>query len=373
MIYADNAATTRIDENALKKMQQCLEEYGNASQPYAFARTPKKLLKEARTQIAECIGAKENEIYFTSGGTESNNWVIKEYAASKHFDCHIVTTAIEHHAILNAAKSVEVLGTQVSYVGVDSSALINRTEFSNTLDTNGLVSVMFSNNEVGTIQPIKELCEEAHSKHYLFHTDAVQAVGHAQINVKNLGVDFLSASAHKFNGPKGIGFLYIREGVILPALMSGGSQEYGLRAGTENVPSIVAMATALKDNCRNMKENRTLLCRCEEVFIRELNALNVHYVRNGNKFHMPGIISISFPGIEGEILLHRLDLKGISVSTGSACDSKRTQISHVLTAMEIVPEIAESTIRISFGKYNTEDDGIILANVIAEIIDQLNG
>lgn len=150
MIYADNAATTRIDENALKKMQQCLEEYGNASQPYAFARTPKKLLKEARTQIAECIGAKENEIYFTSGGTESNNWVIKEYAASKHFDCHIVTTAIEHHAILNAAKSVEVLGTQVSYVGVDSSALINRTEFSNTLDTNGLVSVMFSNNEVGT-------------------------------------------------------------------------------------------------------------------------------------------------------------------------------------------------------------------------------
>lgn len=155
--------------------------------------------------------------------------------------------------------------------------------------------------------------------------------------------------------------------------MSGGSQEYGLRAGTENVPSIVAMATALKDNCRNMKENRTLLCRCEEVFIRELNALNVHYVRNGNKFHMPGIISISFPGIEGEILLHRLDLKGISVSTGSACDSKRTQISHVLTAMEIVPEIAESTIRISFGKYNTEDDGIILANVIAEIINQLNG
>ena len=371
MIYADNAATTKLDEDALEKMRRCIEEYGNASQPYSFAREPKKILKEARSVIAGCIGAKENEIFFTSGGTESDNWVIKEYAASKKFNCHIVTTRIEHHAVLNAVKAVEALGTDVSYIDVDSTGLINRSEYSRHLGHEGLVSVMFSNNEVGTLQPIRDICREAHEKNYLFHTDAVQAVGHIDIDVNELGIDFLSASAHKFNGPKGTGFLYIRDGVLLPQFMSGGAQEFGCRAGTENVAGIAAMAVALLNNCKNLHSNKLLLERIEDSFIAELDALNVKYVRNGNSNHAPGNISISFPGIDGEVLLHRLDLKGICVSTGSACDSKRTQISHVLLAMGIPSEVAESTIRISFGKNNSEKDGIIIAKAIYEIIEQL--
>lgn len=371
MIYVDNAATTRLDDDALMKMRKCLDEYGNPSQPYSFAREPKKELKEARSKIAECIGAKENEIYFTSGGTESDNWIIKEYAASKKFNCHLVTSEIEHHAVLNAVRSVETLGVKASFIGVDSSGLLNRNIYNESLVNGGLVSVMFSNNEVGTIQPIKELCAEAHKKNYLFHTDAVQAVGHVEIDVNELGVDYLSASAHKFNGPKGIGFLYIREGMELPQLMSGGAQEFGLRAGTENTPAIAAMAKALSNNCTNIQNNKLFLGKCEKVLFDELDALGVDYVRNGNLNHVPGNISISFPGIEGEVLLHRLDLKGICVSTGSACDSKRTQISHVLSAMKIPKEIAESTIRISFGKYNSEKDGVVIARAIDEIIKQL--
>ena len=371
MIYADNAATTRLDEFAMEKMCQCLEVYGNASQPYSFSRESKMILKEARAIIAECIGAKENEVFFTSGGTESDNWVIKEYVASKRFNCHIITTEMEHHAVLDSVKSVESLGTDVSYVGVDSTALINREEYSQVLADGGLVSVMYSNNEVGTLQPIRELCTEAHKKHYLFHTDAVQAVGHIEINVGELGVDFLSASAHKFNGPKGIGFLYIKEGVSLPRFMCGGSQEFGLRAGTENIPAIAAMAVALSNNCKDLHDNQLKLKRLEKSFFAELDALNIKYIRNGSTNHLPGSISVSFPGIDGEALLHRLDLKKIYVSIGAACDSKRTQISHVLSAMKIPFDIAKSTIRVSFGKYNSELDGKMIAKSISEIIELL--
>lgn len=373
MIYADNAATTKLDEGALKKMLQCLEmEYGNASQPYAFARTSKKILNEARTQIAECINAKDNEIFFTSGGTESNNWVIKGFASLHNYDCHIVTSQIEHHSVLNAVKSVEALGIAASYIEVNAGALLDKEIFFNSLNRKtGLASIMFANNEVGTIQNVEELCNYAHQKKYLFHTDAVQAIGHIKIDVKELGVDFLSASAHKFNGPKGIGFLYIREGIRLPALLDGGNQEYGLRAGTENTAAIIAMATALENNCNNIDKNKRSVLECEDAFVKELEKLNILFVRNGSVHHLPGNISVSFPETEGEILLHRLDLKGIYVSTGSACDSMRTQISHVLRAMNLDAQIAEGTIRISFGKDNTKDEAIAIAHEIKNIIEQI--
>ena len=346
-----------------------LEEYGNASQPYAFARKPKKALADARATIAECIGALPKEIYFTSGGTESNNWVIKSSAFSDPEERATITSAFEHHAVLRSCAAIERLGYSVAYMWPSDEGYITPGTLEKYItDNTRLVSVMLANNEIGSIQPIRELCEAAHAHGALFHTDAVQAVGHIKIDVHELGVDFLSASAHKFNGPKGIGFLYIRNGVELPPYADGGAQESAHRAGTENVAAIVSMATALKANCNLLEQNQQHILSLERQLISKLNESGVAYKRNGGDSKLPGLLSLSFPGKDGEAILHRTDLMGISISTGSACDSVNTEISHVLQAIRLDEDYAKGTIRISLGKNNTEEEVERIAAALVKIL-----
>ena len=368
-IYADNAATTKLDSDALNEMLPWLQdEYGNASQPYAFARKPKKALLEARATIASCIGAQPEEIYFTSGGTESNNWAIK---GMLQYDDRraTITSQIEHHAILHACKSIERLGYPVTYLPVDDDGIIFPEMLSSFItDATRLVSVMLVNNEIGTVEPIFELAQIAHSHGAVFHTDAVQAVGHIAINVKELGVDMLSASAHKFNGPKGLGFLYIKSGTKIFPYADGGAQEHGMRAGTENIASVVGMAAALKKNCIHMTQVQNRLHMLEDKFLDVLRLSGIDYIRNGSTNHVPGNVNVSIRNASGEMLLHRLDLKGIAVSTGSACDSVNTQISHVIQAIRVPEEYAQGTIRVSFGRDNEESDAVEIAKAIVDIL-----
>ena len=368
-VYADNAATTRLSNKAFESMLPYLQnEYGNASQLYSFARLPKKALKEARQVIANCIGAQPSEIFFTSCGTESDNWVING-AVQQHLP--IVTSSIEHNAILRPCESAKRCGCSVSLLPVTKEGIVLSSSVKEVVHSScGLLSVMYANNEIGTIQPIKELATIAHENGWLMHTDAVQAIGHTRINVRELGVDMLSASAHKFNGPKGIGFLYIKEGVNWPALIKGGTQENGLRAGTENVASIVGMATALEENVISICENESYLAHLEEILISNLSRSGIAFYRNGAENHIKGNVSLSFPNRSGESIMHRLDLKGICVSTGSACDSKETQISHVLKAIGLEEMLAKGTIRISLSKYNTEYDMMKIVQVLVGILKE---
>lgn len=369
MIYADNAATTKLDIDAFEAMKPwLLDEYGNASQPYSFARKPKKALAEAREIVAACINAKPEEIYFTSGGTESDNWAIKSAAFSNMEHKAIITSAFEHHAILHSCTAIERIGYPVVYLFPDGSGHIQPRELrSHITNRTRLVSIMFANNELGSIQPVQELAEETHKNGAVFHTDAVQAVGHVPIDVKDLGVDLLSASAHKFNGPKGIGFLYRRDGLDFPPYMDGGSQEKHLRAGTENIASIVGMAVALKKNCDDLIKNQAYLKELEEVLLVSIEKAGLRFVRNGGNYTLPGLLSLSFPGFSGEAILHRMDLMGICISTGSACDSVNTEISHVLKAIKLDDELARGTIRISLGKHNTINDVEAIANALVKI------
>ncbi len=368
IIYADNAATTKLDSDAFEAMKPyLLNEYGNASQPYSFARKPKKALAEARQIIATAINAFPEEVFFTSGGTESDNWAIKGSAFLDVDKRTTITSAIEHHAVLNACEAIVRLGYPVVYLKPDSTGLITPEALESIItDNTRLVSVMYSNNEIGTIEPIKELAHVAHKHGALFHTDAVQAVGHTGIDVKALDVDMLSASAHKFNGPKGIGFLYIRKGVSIAPFNDGGSQEFGLRAGTENVASIVGMSIALRNNLAKLAENEAHILELEQILLSELSGLD--FIRNGAEKHIPGNISLSFKDRDGEAILHRLDLAGICVSTGSACDSVNTRISHVLKAIGLDDSYAKGTIRISLGKDNTEDDVKAIATALKRIM-----
>lgn len=366
-VYADNAATTPLSRKAFEAMTPyLLTDYGNASQPYSFARSPKKALKEARAIIADCIGALPEEIYFTSGGTESDNWVIQ---GAIRRNMSIITTPVEHHAILHPCKYAASIGHSVKYLPVDKTGTIHEKDLDNNLmEAHQLVSVMFANNEIGTIEPIQELVTVAHNKGALFHTDAVQAVGHLPIHVKSLGVDMLSASAHKFNGPKGVGFLYIKQGIEWPSLLLGGAQEQNYRAGTENIASIIGMAVALRENTDTLVQNQHHMTDLEKSLLQKLSAANIDFKRNGADHHLCGNMSLSFKGMNGEALLHRLDLSGISVSTGSACDSKNTRISHVLQAIGLEPEYAKGTIRISLSKENTEEDICKIAEALGRIV-----
>lgn len=371
MVYADNAATTQLDIEAFEAMKPfLLTDYGNASQPYSFSRTAKKALKESRETIAKCIGASPEEIYFTSGGTESDNWVIKGSAFSDPLKRATITSSIEHHAILHACADIERLGYPVSYLPVNSHGEVSLQTLREWItDQTRLVSIMFANNEIGTIQDIKTLCDIAHSKGAIFHTDAVQAVGHMHIDVKSLGIDMLSASAHKFNGPKGAGFLYIKNEAAITSYISGGKQESGMRAGTENIASIVGMAIALKNNISHLDENIAHIKKLEQKLIDGLYEREIQFVRNGSDMRVPGNISLSFGDYEGEALLHRLDIMGISVSTGSACNSETTQISHVLQGIGLSDRLAKGTIRISLGKTNTEEDIEKILSALSKIIN----
>ena len=365
LIYADNAATTRMSPSAMDAMIRFLAtDYGNASQPYSFSRSVKKAIKEARSIIADCIGAKPEEIFFTSCGSESDNWVINSATEQSR---NIITSRIEHHAIINPCLHAQDKGSKVLYLPVDSSGVVSADAIENYIDSNSLLSVMMANNEIGTIEPIDKYSLISRNKGALFHSDAVQAVGHININVVDLGLDLMSASGHKFNGPKGIGFLYVRDGVKINSFIHGGAQENGLRAGTENVASIMAMAVALRENIDGLDSNQKHLKCLEEVIEERLLNFGIDYVRNGIN-HLPGLLSLSFKGKNGESLLHRLDLKGICVSTGSACDSKKTQISHVLKSMGLPIDYAKGTIRISLCKYNTMEEAKEIANSIIEIL-----
>ena len=369
-IYADNAATTKLDNDAFEAMKPyLLEEYGNPSQPYSFSRPVKKALTNSRETIAACINADPDEIFFTSGGTESDNWAIKGIACSNYDHRTTITSAFEHHAVLRSCEAIEQLGYPVEYIWPDQNGIITpNTLKSSITDETILVSVMYVNNELGTIQPIQKLCEIVHYHNALFHTDAVQAVGHTEIDVKKLDVDLLSASAHKFKGPKGIGFLYIRKGVKLPPYINGGEQEFGVRSGTENVASIVGMASALKNNVESLNKNQKKVEFLEKLLLDKMNENQIPYIRNGANHIMPGILSLSFYGKDGEAILHRMDLMGISVSTGSACDSRNIETSHVLKAIKLDEQYAKGTIRISLGKYNSTDDVEAIVKALIHIV-----
>ena len=356
-VYADNAATTKLDEEALEAMMPYLiNEYGNISQPYSFSRNAKKAINNAREIIAKCINADPDEIYFTSGGSESDNWALKGFS-DIFKEAEIITSSIEHHAIINTCKKLEKLGRKVIYITPDAEGVISSEKLTNIqANRNSLVSIMLANNEIGTIEPIAELCEVAHQKGYFFHTDAVQAVGHIKIDVRDLNIDMLSASAHKFNGPKGIGFLYIKKGMDISSLIDGGMQEIGRRAGTENIAAIVGMAVALKNNCERIDTVTDYLLSLECRLLNGLQNINCDFIRNGSSNHIPGNISLSFRSEDGERLMHRLDLAGICVSTGAACDSVNTQVSHVLRSINCNKNYENGTIRISLSKHNSVDD-----------------
>ena len=369
--YFDHAATTAVREEVVRAMLPYLGvEYGNPSSVYSLGRKNKKIVEENRSKVAKAINADQNEIYFTSCGSESDNLALKGIMlANKSRGRHLITTKIEHPAILNTCKWLENNGFDVTYLNVDENGLISLSELKDSIRKNTvLISIMFANNEIGTIQPIKEIGEIAKENNIIFHTDAVQAVGHIPINVHEIGVDMLSASAHKFNGPKGIGFLYLKKGTVLSSFIDGGSQEFGLRAGTENVASIVAMSVAFKNNYKEIERTKAHLLNLETTLLSKLERSGLDYIRNGGNNRIPGNISLSFKNVEGEMLLHRLDLQKICISTGSACDSKNTQISHVIKAINVPSEYAKGTIRISFGKHNTIEEAEKIAGALIKII-----
>lgn len=351
-IYADHAATTPLMPEALDAMLPFLRgEFGNPSSLHGWAKPARRAVDDARATIAKCIGAKPEEIFFTGGGTEADNWAIKGS------DGGLVVSAYEHHAVLNAAASEARRGREVAYAQPNPGGNVTPDMLARAWkDGIGLASVMMANNEVGTVNPVGELVKFAHGCGALFHADAVQAVGHIPIDVRKMGVDFLSASGHKFNGPKGVGFLFVRNDATIAPLLDGGQQEGGKRAGTENVASIVGMATALRLNCERMGAVSERLDGLVARLRESIAGFFGDAVFLGEGRRLPGFMSVSFPGHSAEGLMHMLDLKGIAVSTGAACDSKNTQISHVLSAIKVPDEIAKSTIRISFGAENTVED-----------------
>ncbi|MDE7253105.1 MAG: cysteine desulfurase [Acetatifactor sp.] len=374
MIYFDNAATTEMCEPALSALVEVSKtQYGNASTLYGYGRKAKELLEEARGIIAQCIGADADEIFFTSGGTESDNWVINQ---ARHSVDRIIVSDIEHHAILHPVARVKEEGMDVIFLPVDEGCNVIQDSLQSKLEGKKvLVSVMFQNNETGVIQDISSLADTVHkySPESFFHTDAVQAIGHRRINVHELGVDMLSASAHKFNGPKGIGFLYIRRDCQLLPLILGGGQEKGLRSGTENIAGIYSMAKALEDNIALLEENENHIKFLEEIFLCELSRSDISYKINGdvNKKAI-GIINIAIEGADGEGLLNMLDMHDICVSMGSACNSKSKEQSHVLLAMGLDEDRINSSIRISIGRYNKEEEIIELVKWIKKYYELSN-
>jgi cysteine desulfurase len=368
MIYADNAATTRISDLAFEKMLPFLrEQYGNASSQYSLGVNAKRAIEQARRQSAEAIGADSSEITFTSGGSEGDSRVLCGVAAQfKREPIHVITSSIEHHAILNACRSLEADGASVTYLPADGEGRVSVADVESALRSNTkLVSVMLANNEIGTVQPVREIGELLRGRGILFHTDAVQAVGHIPVNVSELNVDFLTASAHKFNGAKGTGFLYIRTGLSLPHFIFGGEQERGNRAGTENVAGIVALGAALEESISEMggdARRKNALVQATATGLRK--AIPGIRFNGANAERLPGVLNITFPGASGEAVMHLLDLNGICVSTSSACASGKDEPSHVLLALGLTEEQAKSSIRVSYGKYNAMGEAEIVSAAI---------
>lgn len=374
-IYLDNAATTRVAPEVFESMRPYFEEqYGNPASSYMFSGKIAGQVDEARDQIAQFIGAKKDEIFFTSGGSESDNWALKGIAdAYKNKGNHIITTKIEHHAILNTAEFLEKHGCEVTYLDVDENGLVSPKDLEAAIRPETiLVSIMFANNEIGTIEPIEELAKVAHDHGVLFHTDAVQAFGHLPINVEEMGIDMLSASAHKFNGPKGIGIFYMKKGVRISPLIHGGSQEKGRRAGTTNVPSIIGTAKAVELAAKKMEERTKYESSLRDYLIdRVMDEIPYTKLNGDREKRLSNNTNFSFRFVEGESLLIMLDQKGIEVSSGSACTSGALDPSHVLLAIGLPHEIAHGSIRFTLSDETTKDDIDYTVDALKEIVGRL--
>lgn len=368
-IYLDHAATTDMLPEVVYAMEPYfVKKYGNASTSYELGKEAKKALEKAREDIAAVIHAKPSEIFFTSGGSESDNWAVKGIAGVlKHQSRHIITSKIEHHAILHSCEHLEELGYRVSYLDVNKDGIVDMKQLENliresrnatrTPDKISLISIMYANNEIGTIEPIEEIGHLAERNHILFHTDAVQAVGQIPISVQRLPINMLSASAHKFHGPKGVGFLYVREGTPLPSFIHGGAQERGKRAGTENVAGAVGMAKALSIANREIVRKSRELTQLRNYFIRRIRSEIPDVIINGhNEKRLPGNANFSFKDVSGVALLVLLEEEGIMASAGSACSSGNTSLSHVIQAIETPKKYAYGTIRFSLGKETTKEE-----------------
>ncbi len=367
MIYADNAATTRISDRAFEQMLPFLrEQYGNPSSQHSLGAKAKRAIEQARKQVAVAIGSEPLEITFTSSGSEANSWVIRCIAETcRDEPIHIITSAIEHYSVLNACRALEQKGIDVTFLPVDNMGRVSVENVKTAIKPNTkLVSIMLANNEIGTIQPIAEIGQFLKGRGILFHTDAVQAVGHIPVNVKDLRVDFLTASAHKFNGAKGTGILYKRSGLELSPLVFGGEQDCGLRAGTENVAGIVAAGYAIEESVSKMDETAK---RLKKMVAETINGVKERIpsvrVNGDTECRLPGTVNLGFEGVSGESLVHILDFKGICVSTSSACTSGKDDPSHVLLALGLSEQQAKSAIRISYGGYNTfnEASSVVIA------------
>lgn len=372
VIYFDHAATTPVKEEVLNEMLPYFSiNYGNPSAGYSIGRRNKKAIDTARLKVARAIGCSEKEIYFTSSGSESDNLAIKGVAkANIKRGNHIITSKIEHPAVLNTCKCLEEDGYKVSYINVDENGFVDLEELKNSIqDDTILISIMFANNEIGTIQPIKEISKIAKEANIIFHTDCVQAIGNIKIDVEDLGIDLLSMSAHKFYGPKGVGALYVRSGIDFQKIQDGGHQERNKRAGTENVAGIVGLGRAIELANINLENYNSKLLKLRNYFVREITSRYENIKINGDlKRRLPGNINFSLPNIDGEELLLKLDSQGICASAGSACSSGSTEPSHVLMAIGLDRKYIDGSLRITFGEQNNIDEVRYLLDTIGRII-----
>lgn len=374
-IYLDNAATTKMNDKVFEEMIPYLKDnYGNPSSAYKIGRDNKEIIENARKEVAEILNASPSEIYFTSGGSEADNMALKGIALGNvDKGKHIITSKIEHPAVLDTCKELEREGFEISYIGVNENGIVDLTELENKIRKDTiLISIMLANNEIGTIQPIKKISKIAKKNNILFHTDSVQAVGNIKIDVQYMNIDALSLSAHKFYGPKGIGVLYLRDGIKFRKYLNGGHQERNRRAGTENVAGIVGLSKAMSLSYENLEENNKRIIELRNYFINEIKK-NIKKIKiNGDlENRLPGNINVSFEFVEADNILHELDKRGIYISTGSACTTGSIESSHVLRAIGLSDGMAHATIRISIGKYNTKEEIDYAIKCIVEIVNNL--
>ena len=376
-IYADNAATTKISQTAMKAMISAMENsYGNPSSIHQIGMAANDALQTAREQIARCLGCMPKEIFFTSGGTESDNQAIVSAAmlGAKQNKRHIISTAFEHHAVLHTLRRLKEQGFEIQLLDVGAEGNITAAQVEEAIRPDTcLVTVMFANNEIGSVLPIAEIGEVCRAHGVLFHTDAVQAAGHIPVNVKKQNIDMLSLSAHKFHGPRGIGALYVKRGIELTSLMEGGGQERGKRPGTENLPAIMGMAAALKEECTLMEQNEAKVMAMRDRLIQGLSQIPYSILNGSREKRLPGNVNFCFEGVSGESLLLLLDSRGICASSGSACASGALDPSHVLLSLGLAPEIAQGSLRISLDISNTEEEIDYMLEVIPQVVEQLRG
>ena len=374
-VYADNAATTRVSDTAFNAMLPYFKElYGNPSSLYTLGQKSQEALVKARETVADCINCDIKEITFTSGGSEADNQAIisAAYLGAKKGKKHIISSAFEHHAVLHTLEKLKKEGFEITLLPVHSDGFVRVDELKNAIrEDTALVTIMFANNEIGTIQPIAEIGAVCRERGVLFHTDAVQAAGHVKIDVKAQNIDMLSIASHKFHGPKGAGALYVRKGIPLLNLIEGGAQERGKRAGTENVPAIVGMAAALKESCDNLDKNFTFVKGLRDKIARELSKIPHSKINGDLERGLAGTLNMCFEGIEGESLLLLLDDRGISASSGSACTSGSLDPSHVLLALGLPHEVAHGSLRISLCEYNTEEEADHIIKNVPEVVEYL--